>query len=231
MTPKQFKEECAKHGLELSEGQLALFDAYYNFLVQENEKMNLTAITKEEDVYEKHFFDSLLPSFDAEIKGKVLDVGSGAGFPGMVLKIAYPEIDMTLLDSNGKRISFLEQLITLLKLDGVRTILGRAEDFTSKNREVFDVVTARAVAPLPILFELCAPAVKKEGHFLAMRGSRGLEEIEEAAKAYKTLGFLAPIIKIQELDEGKRILLDYKKDRGTPNMYPRPYEQIKKRPL
>ena len=232
MDQKAFYEACAKHGLQLSEQQLSQYAAYAAYLREENEKVNLTAITELPEIYEKHFYDSLLVSFHEELKGSLADIGTGAGFPGVVLKIAYPELQVDLIESNGKRCAFLQRLIEKLSLQDIRVINARSEDFTRKEREVYDYATARAVAELPILMEICAASVKVGGSFLALRGAKGEEEIVNAENARKKLGFRKPLVVKEELPDGSlRILGYYRKEKETPSRYPRLYTEIKKKCL
>ncbi len=232
MNRTQFQEACKDIGIELNEKALEKFDRYAALLTEWNQKMNLTAITQYEEILEKHFYDSLLASQCVAMNGKLCDVGAGAGFPSLPLKIAFPDLNVTILEPIGKRCIFLNEVIDQLGLQGVQVMNVRAEDAAKDLRESFDLVTARAVANLRILSELCIPLVKRDGFFLAMKGSQGKVEDQEAAKAIKTLG----CIKVSESavwlkDESGRINLLYKKNRTTPSQYPRMYSKIKKNPL
>ena len=173
MTPEQFRQALKEKGIELTDTQMSQFANYFTLLVEWNEKMNLTAITEESEVYLKHFYDSLTLAFtnDFAKEGFTLcDVGSGAGFPSIPLKIAFPNSQVTIVDSLNKRITFLKTLSQSLGLEGVHLYHDRAETFGQNKefREGFDYVTARAVARLNVLAELCFPLVKKDGYFLAM---------------------------------------------------------------
>lgn len=234
MDKKSFVKALAQINIVLDERQLAQYDLYYKTLVAYNEKVNLTALTKEEDVYEKHFYDCLLLSEAYPLSNQSLcDVGSGAGFPSIVLKIAFPDLQVTIVDSLNKRITFLNELIDVLALKNVTTVHARAEEFAANHREAFDIVTGRAVARLNILNELCAPMVKVGGVFIAMKGKQGLEEDVEAQSGNKVLGLESYRQKGYHLisDDSTRYLLIYKKIKKTNVQYPRSFQQIKKKPL
>ena len=156
-----------KNGIILNEYQQKQFEIYAALLTQWNQKMNLTAIKEENAVYEKHFLDSIYPLIDIPLQGKLCDVGAGAGFPSLPMKIVQPDLEVTIVEPLGKRITFLTHLCAELALD-VKLVNARAEDYVKQKRESFDIVTARAVANLPMLSELCIPLVKKQGLFLAM---------------------------------------------------------------
>ncbi len=225
----QFME---KQNHPLSDEQLSQLKKYAELLKQWNTFMNLTAITEEEEVYEKHFYDSLLPFVHNEIKGNIADVGTGAGFPGLVWAIAEPSIHMTLIEPTGKRCNFLNEVITQLQLKNVTVENERAEDYAKNHRETFDVVTARAVANLPVLSELCVPLVKQGGFFLALKGSQGNQEALDASHALKTLGCENPSVTEMTLPSGDtRVFVLCPKVKPTPKNYPRPYAKIKKKPL
>lgn len=232
MKIEELKKQCAEHGLELSELQLEQFLTYARLLKEWNEKMNLTGITELEEVLDKHFYDSLLPFFTYRMTGTLCDVGAGAGFPSIPLKIAYPELKITILEPLAKRITFMNAVIEELQLKEIQCYHQRAEDYAKDYRETFDMVTARAVANLPMLSELCIPLVKKEGLFVAMKGANGLEEDKEAAYAIKTLGCVLEKYEERKLNDGSsRINLFYRKKRNTPKAYPRSFGKIKKDPL
>lgn len=234
MNINQFKEELAKKNINLTDYQLSQFENYYQMLVEWNEKMNLTAITKKEEVYEKHFYDSLTVAFDFEFNNQTLcDVGAGAGFPSIPLKIVYPDLKITIVDSLAKRITFLNELCKQLELTNVKAVASRAEEFAGNNRETFDIVTGRAVARLNILDELCIPLLKVGGHFITLKGQQGLEELKEASKGIEILG--CELLKHTELElvneQAKRVNIYYLKTKKTPLKYPRQFGQIKKKPL
>ncbi|MBE6107264.1 MAG: 16S rRNA (guanine(527)-N(7))-methyltransferase RsmG [Erysipelotrichaceae bacterium] len=232
MKKEEFIQRCKENGLELTDHQIQQFEIYASTLKEWNEKMNLTAITEFEEVLDKHFYDSLLPSFSSSIKGTLCDVGTGAGFPSIPLKIAYPELNIVMIEPLGKRVTFLKEVVRVLELEHVECINARAEDYAKDHRECFDVVTARAVANLRMLSELCIPLVKKGGLFLAMKGSSGLEEDKEAAHALKTLGCTLEKTEERHLNDGSsRVNLFYRKTKSTPVQYPRQFAKIKKNPL
>lgn len=218
-------------GINLTEYQQKQFQQYAGLLAEWNQKMNLTAITEENAIYEKHFLDSVLPLSDVTVHGKLCDIGSGAGFPSLPMKIIQPELQVTIVEPLGKRIAFLKHLCAELQLE-VRLVNARAEDYVKEQREIFDIVTARAVANLPMLSELCIPFVKKKGLFLAMKGAEGYHEHEAAKHAIKCLGCEFQDGYEHELSDGsKRINLVYIKRMNTPKQYPRAFAKIKKQPL
>lgn len=237
MNQKQFKRELEKQGISLTEAKLQQFQIYYHTLVEWNEKMNLTAITDQEEVYLKHFYDSVTAAFyyDFDEGVHICDVGAGAGFPSIPLKICFPDLKVSIVDSLKKRISFLNHLASELNLQDVNFYHDRAELF-GKNpsfREKFDVVTARAVARMSVLSELCLPLVKVGGKMIAMKGSNFNEEMKEADRAIHTLGgevrsdetFLLPE------EESERNIAIIEKVRKTPKKYPRKPGTPNKNPL
>ena len=234
-----FAEILAARGAEaqlsFTEEQLAHFTRYYELHVETNKVMNLTAITEPEEVAVKHMVDSLL-AYEDGMQGKTLvDVGTGAGFPGVPLKIYCPSLRVTLVDSLGKRLRFLEQVIDELGLKGIRCEHLRAEDAgrSKKHREQYDYVTARAVARLSVLSEYCLPLAKKGGQFIALKGSRFAEEIEEGEAAVKILGgkiISAEPVKLPGLDDG-RAIIKIAKIKATPAQYPRKAGTPEKQPL
>lgn len=236
----EFAEILAQKGLEaglkFSELQLQQFTRYYEMLVETNKVMNLTAITEPEEVAVKHMIDSLLAYEPAMQEGKVLaDVGTGAGFPGVPLKIYCPSLKVVLIDSLGKRLKFLEQVIEALNLQDITCQHLRAEDAgrSKKHREAYDIVTARAVARLSVLAEYCLPLVKKDGMFIALKGSKFAEEITEANAAVKILGgkmLSSDPVKLPGLDDG-RAIIRIKKIKSTPAQYPRKAGTPEKQPL
>lgn len=235
MNETQFVEYLEKNHITINQEQLNLFKIYYEELVEYNQKVNLTAITDQEEVYLKHFYDSLTLLFSTSLKenSTLCDVGAGAGFPSIPIKIIRPDLKVTIVDSLGKRIQFLNYLIEKLNLKDVIAINMRAEDFAKDNRESFDYVTARAVARLNILSELCIPLVQIGGEFIAMKGHSGEEELTEANKGIKLLGCTitkATPISLP-LNGGDRFIIISTKNQKTPNKYPRNYSQIKNKPL
>ena len=197
-----FKDELIKLNITLNDNQLKKLDRYYQLLIEWNEKMNLTGITEEKQVYLKHFYDSLtiLRIIDLNNINTLCDIGSGAGFPGLVLKIVYPNIKIVLIDSLLKRVKFLNFVINDLGLTNIEAIHIRAEDYIKEKKEKFDLVTSRAVAKLDILTKISMPLVKKDGSFVAMKGicddeiSNSIKTIEDChGKIVKTDKFLLPI--------------------------------------
>lgn len=234
MKKEEFISLLNKNNVVLSEKQSLQFEKYLYLLQEYNKVMNLTGITEEEEVYEKHFYDSLLFSFNENMNGlSLIDVGSGAGFPGVPLAIAYPNLKVTLLEPLTKRCKFLEVVKKELGLENVEIINERAEDFSKKNEEKFDVATARAVSKLNILLEISSQMIKVNGYFIALKGKIALEEIEQAKNALKTLNFKIEKNKEDSLpsEEDKRSNIFIKKIGSTNKKYPRNYSQIKNRPL
>lgn len=209
-----------------------LFDEYYKFLIEENEKYNLTAITEQEEVFYKHFLDCAKALEYIDLSGKVIcDVGSGAGFPGIVLKILCPSLKLYIIEPIGKRCSFLNMLVTRLNLKDVVIINDRAEN-VKQYRNYFDYVFARAVSNLPVLIELCIPLVKVSGSFIALKGSNYQEEIDSSKNALDELKSLILKIDTYELkDYGLHSIININKKSKTPDKYPRAYAQIKHKPL
>jgi 16S rRNA (guanine527-N7)-methyltransferase len=233
----RFAEWLRERSIVLSDRQLAQFEAYFRELVEWNEKMNLTAITEREQVYVKHFYDSVSLSFFvpmAEV-GSLADIGTGAGFPGIPLKIAFPHLRLTLIDSLNKRVRFLEHVAGRLGLEGVTCIHARAEDAAREPglRDAFDLVTARAVARLPLLNELCLPFAKPGGRFVAMKGSDVTEEVGESGRSLRELGGeLGKVHRFRlPLEEAERHLVEIRKVRRTPKAYPRKAGIPAKQPL
>ncbi|HWK22405.1 MAG TPA: 16S rRNA (guanine(527)-N(7))-methyltransferase RsmG [Ureibacillus sp.] len=227
MNEQQFIEALKEMGIELSDTQIKQFRKYFELLVEWNEKMNLTAITDLEGVYLKHFYDSISASFyfDFTKVESVCDVGAGAGFPSLPIKICFPHLHVTIVDSLNKRITFLNHLSEQLQLENVSFVHARAEEFGQNElyREKFDVVTARAVARLSVLSELCIPLAKQDGYFVALKAAAGPEELKDAKKAIVTLGaalkeefsYLLPV------EESERTLYIFDKIKKTPKKYPR----------
>lgn len=231
MTKDRFLDELKKLNIFLTEDQLTKLDKFYQLLINWNEKINLTTITKEEDVYLKHFYDSLtlIKTIDLTKDITLLDVGTGAGFPGIVLKIVFPNLKITLLDSLNKRINYLNEIIKELELSNIETICSRCEDYTKINREKYDVVVARAVSHLKILSELIIPTVKVNGYFVAMK-SNVQDEIEISKNILSKLD--STVEKVIEfnlpIENSIRTLVKIKKNKITNVKYPRKYDQIKK---
>lgn len=225
-----FIEETKKLGIELTSQQLEKLNQFYELLISWNQKMNLTRIIEKEDVYLKHFYDSLTLSKVIDLKQDLTlcDVGSGAGFPGIVLKICFPNLKITLLDSLQKRVNYLNEIIKELDLKNIEAIHTRAEDYAKQNREKFDIVTARAVANLKILSELCIPMVKVNGLFIAMKANIE-KEIENSTEILKKLD--SKIEKIETfylpIENSIRNIIMIQKQKTTNNLYPRRIEKMK----
>ena len=224
-------------GIEASDKMLADFQKYKDILVEWNQKMNLTGIEDEKEVFIKHFLDSISAVSKGYIKNgmSLIDVGTGAGFPGMPLRISLPDLKVTLLDSLNKRINFLQEVANQIDIDDIEFIHGRAEDFGKDEnyRECFDIATARAVAGLPALMEFCVPFVKVGGHFVCLKGPNANLELEESKKAMEVLGieYIEKIdIKLPEIDLDHNILV-FKKVKNTPSKYPRKAGMPSKEPL
>lgn len=234
MNKQEFINKVSELGINLTEEQLVQLDTYCIFLLEYNSHTNLTAIKEEDQVYLKHFYDSLtfIKAIDVTKYNNLLDIGTGAGFPGMVLKIVFPELEVTLLDSNNKKINFLQELSNKLGLTKINFYHGRAEDFCIKNRESFDIVTARAVTNMTALSELCLPLVKLNGYFIALKGSNQ-DELNDSKNAIKILGGLIEDTINFELpyDGGERNIVRIIKQKNTPKEYPRRYDKIVKKPL
>jgi len=234
MSEQEFIIEIKKLPIEFSEEKIRLVFEYFNILINYNEQVNLTSITDREDALLKHFYDSLTPSLVVNFNdiNTLLDVGTGAGFPGVVLKIFFPHLKLTLLDSNHKKTDFLILLIEKLKLHDVRIVCDRSENYSFTNKNKFDLVIARAVKSLDLLLELCIPMVKTNGYFISMKGQIN-EELEENNKVINFLGgkvsncfqFKLPV----ELSSRTIILIN--KINATPKGFPREYSQIIKKPL
>lgn len=237
MTPQEFYQLLSQQEIELTDRQKDQFERYFELLVEWNEKINLTAITEKNEVYLKHFYDSIAPVLQGLIDNqeiKLLDIGAGAGFPSLPMKIICPQLDVTIIDSLNKRINFLKLLAEELALDKVHFYHGRAEDFAQYKafRAQFDLVTARAVARMQVLSELTIPYLKVGGKLLALKASNAPEELEEAKNALNLL-----FSKVQDnlsyaLPNGDpRFITVVEKKKETPNKYPRKAGMPNKRPL
>ena len=234
MTKDRFIEEIKLLGIDINDDMMDKLDKYYKLLTEWNEKINLTAITNEEDVYLKHFYDSatLCKIIDLKEDLSLCDVGTGAGFPGLVLKILFPNLKIVLVDALEKRIKFLNIMINELGLKDIETVHERSEIFAKNNRERFDIVTARAVANLSTLSEYTVPMVKVGKYFIPMKAII-TEELENASHAIKELN-----LEIEEklefnlpIEGSVRNLIKFKKTSKTNAKYPRSFSEMKKRPL
>lgn len=239
MNPEIFAEELANYGFKLSSKQKEQFATYYNKLIEFNKKVNLTRITDKNEVYLKHFFDSITPllEFSDLFKGEksLCDVGAGAGFPSLPIKILCPDLSITIVDSLGKRLKFLDELVSDLSLDKVTLVHSRAEDAgQNKNlREKFDLVTGRAVARMSVLSEYCLPLAKVDGYLVALKGPKAQDELAEAKNAIEVLG--GSVKEVKELTlpdtDDERTLIVVKKVKATPKKYPRQAGTPNRRPL
>ena len=230
----RFLEELKKLNIEPTKSQLEQLNKYYELLIEYNKVMNLTGITEKEQVYLKHFYDSLTIAqvIDLTQEQTLCDIGTGAGFPGIVLKIIFPKLKITLVDSLNKRIEFLKIVIKELNLDNIEAVHKRAEEYAKENIEKFDVVTSRAVAPLNVLLEYSIPMVKINKYFIPFKGNIS-QEINDCENALKKLNSTIEIIKEFELpiENSKRTILKIKKNNKTNRLFPRKYSDIKKKPL
>ncbi len=233
---EKIADRCAGFGVKIDGDITERLNLYGNLLLEWNEKMNLTAITAPEDVLYKHFYDCILflKAVTPAKNARIIDVGTGAGFPGTVLKIVRPDINVTLLDSLNKRLVFLNEVIAELGLSGISTVHMRAEDAgkAAAHREKYDIACARAVAALPVLMEYCLPFVKKGGCFVAMKGSSAEDEMNRSFSAAQLLGADKPTIICETLTGNEqRAFVITKKISQTPTRYPRKPAEISKKPL
>lgn len=233
MSKEEFIKLLGEKGIFLNDFQIKQFQQYFKTLIEWNKKMNLTAITDEQEVYLKHFYDSITIAFDFEFNNQnIVDVGAGAGFPSIPLKIVYPDLKITIVDSLTKRITFLNHLFQELALSNCKAVSCRAEDYAKENREKCDIVMARAVAKLDILDELCLPLVKIGGYFLALKGLKANEELNEAKKGISVLGGkVEKVVDFTLTNDNHRSNIVIKKIKATPNKFPRMFAKIKKQPL
>lgn len=234
MKKNEFIEELKKVNIFVTDKQLNQLEMFYNLLIEWNKVMNLTGITDKEEVYLKHFYDSLTISkvIDLNTVDNLCDVGTGAGFPGIVLKIFFPNLNITLIDSLNKRITFLNEVINKLDLKKIITIHSRIEEFGLKNHEQFDITVARAVAPLNVLLEYCIPITKINGYFIAMKAN-STNEILNSTNALSILSssiaencqFYLPF------ENSIRSIIKIKKNKKTNPKFPRKNSEIKNKPL
>jgi 16S rRNA (guanine527-N7)-methyltransferase len=231
------EKACTSVGVEFNEDKYEKFMTYMSLLKEWNEKINLTAITEDDQIVKKHFVDSI-KAFNSQLfksASSVIDVGTGAGFPGIPIAIIRDELSVTLLDSLNKRVSFLNEVVQQLHLSNVKTIHSRAEDGARNKdlREKFDIATSRAVANMCVLSELCIPYVKVDGHFIALKGPSIEDELNESKNAVATLGGkLVEVIQVSIEDTDlKHNLVVVKKCKETPKTYPRKAGSISKKPI
>ncbi|MDD4371618.1 MAG: 16S rRNA (guanine(527)-N(7))-methyltransferase RsmG [Anaerostipes sp.] len=233
----KLKEKALKMGIELTNNQLNQFETYFHMIIEKNKVMNLTTITEKDEVIDKHFVDSLA-FVKSNIKfenQRILDIGTGAGFPGIPLKIAFPDLEVVLLDSLNKRIIFLNEVIDKLGLKNITAIHGRAEDYAKQKeyREGFDIVVSRAVANMSTLSEYCIPYVKLNGYFMPYKSGNIENELNQAKKAIKILGGKIQdkiLFNLPETDM-ERSLIEIKKEKTTPKRFPRKAGLPSKEPI
>ena len=234
MNQEEFIKELKNINIEITEKQLEQLKKYYELLIEYNKVMNLTGITEEKQVYLKHFYDSatITKVIDLTQEESLCDIGTGAGFPGLVLKILFPNLKVTLVDSLNKRILFLKKVIEELKLENIEAIHDRAEEYALKNIEKYDIVTSRAVAPLNILLEYAIPMLKINKYFIAFKGNVE-EELKQSEKALKILNSRIEKQEIFKLpiEDSTRTILKIQKQNKTEKKYPRKNSEIKKKPL
>ena len=231
------EEGCKELGITLDENQKKQFTDFYEYLVEKNKVMNLTGITEFQEVLIKHFLDSLacVKAVDMSRIKRIMDIGTGAGFPGVPLKIAFPHLEACLLDSLKKRVNFLEETFQMLKLENITAIHGRAEEYAKNKqyRETYDLCVSRAVSNLATLSEYCLPYVKTGGYFISYKSGTVQEEVEQAQKAIKILGGrIQDVVYFQLPDsEIQRSLVVIEKVKATPGRYPRKAGTPLKEPL
>lgn len=234
MNKEEFIKEVEKLNITLTNDMLEKLEKYYNLLIEKNKVMNLTSITNKEEVYLKHFYDSLtiVKVIDLNKNITIADLGTGAGFPGIVLKIVFDNLDITLVDSLNKRINFLNEVIKELNLKNIRTVNKRIENFSKEKNEKYDILVTRAVSKTNIILELGCKALKVNGNFILMKGNIK-EEINESKNAIDKLGFIIERKEVFLLpkENSTRTLLNLKKCKKTDNIYPRDFAKIKKNPL
>lgn len=237
MSRKELRELAADMGFNLSDKMVDDFSIYKNLLVEWNQKMNITTITDDEGIDKKHFVDSLTPAVTGLFEGRkrVIDIGTGGGFPGMPLKILNRDLDMTLMDSLNKRITFLNKVIEDLHMTNVQAIHGRAEELGLKEgyRENFDICVSRAVASLDTLSEFCIPFVKVGGYFISMKGPDVEDEVRRSKNAIATLGGEVTEVRHVRIPDSDIVhsLVIVKKVKSTPKKYPRGGGKPKKTPI
>lgn len=233
MNKEKFIEELKKININIDNNKLLKLEEFYKILKEENSKYNLTRIIEEEEVYLKHYYDSLTITKIIKIDNQsICDLGTGAGFPGIVLAIFFPNTKITLIESNGKKCNFLNIVKQKLSLDNINIINARIEEYAKNNRELFDIVTARAVAPIKHLLEYGIPLVKISGYFIAMKSNVENEE-KNINIYYKKLSILEEdrVVFNLPIEHSLRTLIKYKKIDKTNAMYPRKYTEIKKKDI
>lgn len=231
MNREEFIKMLKNLNISITEEKINKLDIYANFLLEYNKHTNLTAIRNIEDVYLKHFYDSLTLTnyIDLNNYNSLVDIGSGAGFPGLVLKIFYPHLHVILIDSNNKKVTFLQEIIKKLNLNNIEAINTRSEEYAINHKDEYDIVTARAVTSMPILSELCLPLVKVGGYFIPLK-AEVREELNKAKPLIQELK--GNIEEIKEftlpIEDAQRTIIKIKKVDKTPDKYPRSYDKMKK---
>ena len=230
---EKLKERFSAYNIELTDNQIESFEKYYNLLIEWNEKFNLTAITDEDEVIEKHFVDSVLPYEILPQNAKIIDIGAGAGFPSIPLKIVRPDLNFLLIDSVNKKITFINEVISNLNMSGIIAIHSRIEDLAVNPayRETFDICISRAVARLNTLAEYSLPFVKLGGKMIAYKSKQIDDEMFEARKAIKLLGGEIKEVSINNLENGDRNVLVIEKETPTPEKFPRPKHLPRTKPI
>lgn len=230
---EKLKERFSTYNIELTDSQIESFDKYYNLLIEWNEKFNLTAITDEDEVIEKHFVDSVLPYEILPQNAKIIDIGAGAGFPSIPLKIVRPDLNFLLIDSVNKKITFINEVISNLNMSGIIALHFRIEDLAVNPayRETFDICISRAVARLNTLAEYSLPFVKLGGKMIAYKSKQIDDEMFEARKAIKLLGGEIKEVSINNLENGDRNVLVIEKETPTPEKFPRPKNLPRTKPI
>lgn len=234
MNREQFIIEVEKLGIGIDDSKLLKLEKFYNLLIEWNNKINLTTIVEKEDVYLKHFYDSLTLFKEVDLRSdlSLCDVGSGAGFPGIVLKIFFPNLKMTLVDSLNKRVIYLNEIIKELELENIFAVHFRMEDFSRIHQEEFDIITARAVSNLSILTEISVRALKIGGKLVFMKANCD-EELENINSIYNKLGLSLTSVNrfVLPIEESNRTLVCIEKIKATDKKYPRTIDKIKRNPL
>lgn len=230
---EKLKERFSTYNIELTDSQIESFEKYYNLLIEWNEKFNLTAITDEDEVIEKHFVDSVLPYEILPQNSKIIDIGAGAGFPSIPLKIVRPDLNFLLIDSVNKKITFINEVISNLNMSGIIALHSRIEDLAVNPayRETFDICISRAVARLNTLAEYSLPFVKLGGKMIAYKSKQIDDEMFEARKAIKLLGGEIKEVSINNLENGDRNVLVIEKETPTPEKFPRPKNLPRTKPI
>lgn len=234
MEINEFINELKKINIDINEEQINQLNKYYHLLIEYNKVMNLTGITEKKQVFLKHFYDSLTIQkiINLNEQETLCDIGTGAGFPGLVLKIVFPKLKITLVDSINKRIEFLKTVIKELGLKDIQVFHERAEEFAKKNIEKYDIVTSRAVAPLNILLEYSIPILKTNKYFISYKGNISREIIESKNAISKLDSKIEEIIEFKlPIEESQRTIIKIKKLKPTNKKYPRKYSEIKNKPL